>query len=675
MFIKNRIALFTAIVCLLSLCGCSDNKKTDNKIVKNNSVSADSEYDENISEVSFSLESGFYESEQQLELSVKDKDVTIRYTTDGSVPNASSEVYTDAISLTDRKNDFSMLAEQTEITASHDYSAPMSVTKGNVIRAAAFKDDGTHGAVTSHTFFVGIDREKNYADVPVISLMMDPADLFDHDSGIYVLGKIHDDWLKEDPSNASVDVWKQEANYTQRGKEWERPVYAEYILSDGSIGFTQDLGIRIMGAASRNEHQKSFRLTARKDYGDKNINYELIPDNTRSDRKGNVDKYKSFVLRNGGNDCNFAKFRDPLLQSMVMDKSFETIQSTPVVAFIDGEYWGMYTLTEDYSDNYISDNYDIDNKNVVILKVGEIEEGTEEDIKLYSDMYDFITGNDMSDVANYAKACDMLDIRSFSDYMAFNIYIGNEDSIIQGNNWRMWRVRNADNATAVSDGKWRMMAYDTDYSSGIYVNGENFDDNFIKKAIDGTKTFKDLEQPPADIFRSLLANEEFKQMFILSLCDMRNISFEKSKVDAAYDEMLNAYAPLVKDTFIRFGPDYAREGFGWNADAFKKFLDGRYSVFITHITDVFKPGEKATVTIKSTDSNKGGVILNTTSLDLSDKDFKGDYYKAYPITVTADPSSGKFVKWESSGCTLSDSKAETTAVTIDGDCEITAVYE
>lgn len=679
MDIRKKIALLTALVCVLSFSGCSDKKANSKKSTStsqtNTNIADDPTYDETIGAVDFSLESGFYDTDQQLELSVQGEGVTIRYTTDGSIPTASSPEYTEALTLTDRKNDFSTLAEHTDITASHDYSAPMSVDKGNVIRAAAFKSDGTHGAVTSRTIFVGIDRAKKYGDVPVISLMMDQADLFDYERGIYVLGKVHDDWLAEDSKNASADVWKQEANYTQRGKEWERPVYAEYILPDGTTSFTQDLGIRIMGAASRNEHQKSLRLTARKDYGAKNVKYELIPDNTRSDGQGNVEKYKSFVLRNGGNDCNYAKIRDPLLQSIVSDKSFETIQSTPVVVFIDGEYWGMYTLTEDYSDNYIANNYDIDSNNVVILKVGEIEEGNDEDIKLYSDMYEFITGNDMSDADNYSKACGMLDMQTFSDYMAFNIYIANEDSIIQGNNWRMWRVRDADNSTAVSDGKWRMMAYDTDYSSGIYSGGQNYDDNFIKKAIDGTKTFKDLEQPPAEIFRALLNNDDFKQMFIISLCDMRNISFEKSKVDAAYNDMVKVYSTLVKDTFKRFGPAYAKDGFEWNAAGFKQFLDGRNEVFMTHITDTFKPGEKATVTIKTSDSKKGGVIMNTTALDLSDKDFSGEYYTAYPITVTADPSSGKFVRWEATGCTLSDTNAETATVTIKGNCEIKAVYE
>lgn len=680
---KNKIALICLLAAMLAMGGCTDIAQEGIGGGSSSSSQSDSSgkseevvkpmEDENVPSVDFSLESGFYDDDIQLELSSEGSGAVIRYTTDGSIPTSDSAEYTGAITLTDRKTDFAVLAEHTDISANGDYKAPMNVTKGNVIRAAAFYPDGTVSATVSHTYFVGIDRASKYGNVPVISIMIDQKDLFDYDTGIYTLGKRHDEWLEEDKNNKNLDGWRHEANYSLRGREWEKPIFAEYIAPDGTVGFGQDMGVRIMGAASRNEYQKSLRLLAREDYGKKNVKYEIIPDNERSDGQGNVEKYKSFVLRNGGNDCNFAKIRDPFLQSMVADKPFETMQFTPVVVFLDGEYWGMYTLAEDYSDNYIENNYGIDNKDVVLIKRGEIEEGDNEDIELYNDMYDFITGNDMSDPDNYAKACDMLDMQSFSDYLAFNIYIANEDSFFQNNNWRMWRVRTADGATEVSDGKWRMMAYDTDYSSGIYSGGQNYDDNFIKKAINGNRSSN--ERAPADMFRCLLDNEDFKQMFILSLCDMRNISFEKEKVGAALDEMVDVYSPLVKDTYSRFGPQYAKDGFDYNIDGFRQFLNGRYDVFLTHITDSFKPGGRAEVVVKTDDASKGGAILNSTRLDLSEKDFSGKYYTAYPITLTADPSSGTFVRWEATGCTLSDPNAETVTVTIDGDCEITAIYE
>ena len=220
-----------------------------------------------------------------------------------------------------------------------------------------------------------------------------------------------------------------------------------------------------------------------------------------------------------------------------------------------------------------------------------------------------------------------------------------------------------------------MMVYDTDFSSGIYTGGQNYNDNFIDKAMTFKDVYKRIEQPPIMIFRSLMENEDFKQMFILSLCDMRNISFEKGKVDAAHKAMSDVYSPLVKDTYSRFGPAYAKDGFDFNVELFRTFLDGRYDVFIDHIKKSFDTGDAVSVTVKTTDDAKGGVIVDTTTLDLDGKDFSGKYFPAYPITLTADPKAGKFVKWEADGCTVSAADSPVTTVTFDKDCTITAVYE
>ena len=97
----------------------------------------------------------------------------------------------------------------------------------------------------------------------------------------------------------------------------------------------QQMGVRIMGGASRNQAQKSLKLIAREEYGEKNVRYELIPGNL--DEEGNlIDKYKSFVLRVGGNDADYARLRDPYLQALVRDADFMTQQTTPCFVFING---------------------------------------------------------------------------------------------------------------------------------------------------------------------------------------------------------------------------------------------------------------------------------------------------------------------------------------------------
>lgn len=75
------------------------------------------------------------------------------------------------------------------------------------------------------------------------------------------------------------------------------------------------------------------------------------------------------MLRNGGNDANYSKFKDMMIQNMVSGRGVETQQGTACVLFIDGEYWGLYTLQSDYSDRYFADRYNVAKSNVVMYKM------------------------------------------------------------------------------------------------------------------------------------------------------------------------------------------------------------------------------------------------------------------------------------------------------------------
>ncbi|MBR1383243.1 MAG: CotH kinase family protein [Ruminococcus sp.] len=624
----------------------------------------------------FSAESGFYDKEFELELTAPDPSLKVYYTLDGSDPDMESEVYSGPIKIVNRSTEPDLLAAQPGQSAGGDFFPYFSVKKGTVIKAAAFSEDGTRGDIVCKTYFVGINREKHYSDAPIISIVTDFDNLYDYETGIYTLGKAHDDWLAEDKKNKNLDGWQHVGNYSQRGKEWERRVSVELIEADGDIGFSQDMGMRIMGAASRNEMQKSLRLIAREEYGAKNVKYDLIPNNERSDGNGEVEKYKSFVLRNGGNDCNFAKIRDPLLQSLVSDRDFETQQFSYCVAFINGEYWGMYTITEDYRDNYFANNYEIDKDNVVLIKRGEIEEGNEEDISLFTDMRDYILDNDMSVAANYEKASEMLDMQSFAEYCAFNIYIGNDDSFFNNNNWRMWRVRTPDSTVTEADGRWRMVAYDTDYSTGIYQGGDGYRSSDLSKYIvgKGLKYEPEDEPHPGLLLGALYKNDEFRALFINTLMDMRNISFEKDRVSAQIKEISVPYLALMPATYKRFGPAYIQDG-GFlenQINMLKSYLKNRYSNFGKIVMSAVGSEDMYTVKISASD---GALTLNKYELEAG-TELDCQYLKEYPITVTAHaPEGKKFVRWEAEGVTVSDTASESITVNVTADGSITPIYE
>lgn len=681
---KRLLACVLAVVMTFSVfCGCRDKGKKNSETVTTTNTATTSENDSieispaEITEFCFSRQSGFYDEDFVLMLYHPDQDAKIYYTTDGSVPDENSTLYTnEGIALTNKTSEKNVLAAQRDTTAGDYYKVPEGITKGNVIRAVAVLSDGTTEEIYG-TYFVGVDREEEYGDVPVISLITDTDNLFNYQTGIYVTGITHDEWLAENNYNQWLEAWQHKGNYSNRGKEWERDVCVEYLNADGSTGFSQNMGLRIMGGASRNNNQKSLRLIAREEYGKKNVKYPIIPDNEKSDGNGEVEKYKSFVLRDGGNDCDYAKIRDPLLQQLVSDRNFETMQFTPVVVFIDGEYWGMYSLVEDYNDNYIQNNYDgIEKENVVMIKNGAIEEGEDDDKALFDQMYNFITSNDMSNDENYEKASQMLDMQSFIDYVAFNLYIYNQDSFFECNNWRMWRVREAVEGVKNADGKWRLMAFDNDYSTGIYDGGTNNGSNNIAVAISKGNQ----GNYPAKLLPKLLENGNFKRDLIRTMCDLRNVNFEKTSVNAQIDELMETYGKLVPDTFRRFGPQWVadqwsiEEYYTGKVEELRTFLNGRYDKYIGIMKKAFSLLDAYNVTIKSENST-GKVILNGQTEISLDKEFSGEYFGEYGLTVTAVSDEKTFVKWEVEGCEISDPTSQTAEITLTGDCTITAIFE
>ena len=195
--------------------------------------------------VGFSHDSGFYEKSQEITLTCNVEGALIYYTLDGSTPNKTSTLYKNPITVSRKLYTKNVLAAQTDISVSNNYIPDFPVDKCTVIRAIAYLPDGTTTPVAHASYFVGLNREK-YGNVPIVSLITDFDNLYDYETGIYVLGKTHDEWLAEDPSRAFLDGWQHTGNYSMRGNEWEKPVSVELITADGTAGFKQNMGLRIM---------------------------------------------------------------------------------------------------------------------------------------------------------------------------------------------------------------------------------------------------------------------------------------------------------------------------------------------------------------------------------------------------------------------------------------------
>ncbi|WP_028508833.1 CotH kinase family protein [Ruminococcus sp. NK3A76] len=583
----------------------------------------------------FSKASGMYADSFELTLST-DEGNKIYYTLDGTDPTTSDTriEYTGALTIKNRSSEKAVLStflkpSQVSPWAS-DWQVPdnSAIDKGTVIRAVTLSKADEYSEVLTNTYFVGVSN-KDHNGLPILSVTTDPDSLYDYETGIYRLGKVYDDIGKQ-----SRDQNNPDANYNRRGKEWERTCHIDFFESDGTLALSQDCGMRTQGAYSRGDYQKSLRFYAREEYGEKNFKYTFFDNAYQENGSGKqLKKFKKLVMRNGGNDTTYTKFKDSYLQSLVSDRAFDTQEGRPCVMYIDGEYWGLYTLQEDYDDHYFEENYDVNSDEVVVYKKGEIDEGNEEDIELFNELRSFAEKNDLSKKENYDKICKMIDVQSFADYMATEIYILNEDW--PGNNYAMWRTRTVDEANPYADGRWRMLFYDTEMGVDHYGNGwTHYNSDNLKNILKNN-----WDDMPV-ILNALLKNKSFKELFVTTFMDITNINFNYETTKTKLEPFMAAYYPELKKYFARF-PSWANTS---NASdpcisRMKTFLKNRPAYAATMLRKNLGLSDAVAVSISAVNPDGGEVTLDGSALDLS-KQFSGNYFNEYKITLTASPREG-----------------------------------
>lgn len=487
----------------------------------------------------FSKESGSYDKSFKLSLHAP-KGSKIYYTTDGSEPDVSSvggsvkdtvpaklptNEYKQTITVKNRDNDENRLCSKVNIPYMYDpteyynngpfYPEVSAVPKATIIRAMAVDEKGNTSKTVTKTYFVDKNLAEVYKNASVISVVTDPDNLLSEEKGIYRYG-----------------------NWENSGTEWERPAAVTYFEEDGTIPFETTMGMRIHGNYTRRWGQKSLRFYFREELGLKNLKgYQLIPGAVNADGKP-TKKYKRFILRNGGNEYAYSKMQDVFIQSLVSDRAFTTQSSRPCVLFLNGEYWGLYNLMERYSDNYLEEEFGVDKDNVVVIKNDELDEGKEEDFALYEQLQ-AMADLDMSLTDNYEKFKKMVDIQSYLDYYATEIYIGNKDW--PDNNVQLWRTRE-DDGSDYGDTKWRYMLYDTEYSMNLWGQDNNGNTNRLQEARN-----KDA------LFDALCKNDSFKQSLADTLMDLADKNFKSADAAKKLDAMAAVYRPLMEQYKKRFG--------------------------------------------------------------------------------------------------------------------------
>ena len=408
----------------------------------------------------FSIEDGFYDEGTKLKISSSPW-VNIFYTDDGSVPDENSQKYKGEITLTDASAKENVYANEIMYPT---YNPPgYKIDKANVISAVAInKLTGKKSKVVTHTYFVGYDKKEKYKDKQIMSLVFDPADLFDHDRGIYTLGKKYDEYkelggftdLPEDEvpgsftgDNGEIYYRSYFTNSEFSGKEWERKAHMTAFDSGHKDFFSQDIGVRISGESTRFVYQKALNLFARDIYdGQKNFAKSFVCNNEKKVR-----------LRKGDGRIIY---QEPFIQSVIGETGIPFQDSVPEVVFINGEYWGIYNLREQYDDNYFAERYGIPKDVLWTEKNSSVECGDSQTDENYKALYDVMMNGDMSDDAVYSQVESEIDINNMIDYYCMLLFFNDTD--IDGEHNRFMFRSKEPGYGDYGDGKWRFAAYDLD---------------------------------------------------------------------------------------------------------------------------------------------------------------------------------------------------------------------
>lgn len=447
-----------------------------------------------VQEPSFSVAGGMYKGSVTVEITVPEG-CEVRYTVDGSIPT---------------------------INNSTVYTGPLLINTTGVIRARAFKS----GLQPSETITASYIMN-TYFTLPVVSVVCDPDELWNEETGMFVSGPNVD--KSKRPYKNTI--------YRQYGKI-ARPGYVEIFDLNGEseTDISQGVKFALSGDYSLDLPQKSMKFRAQAQYGEKYFETALFEDRPFT-------YYKSFVLRNSGNDGVWTRMADGF-QSQLIDKLDTNIIHQawrPVIVYINGQYYGHYNLRE-RKDRYMIaqwEGLDLDEADqITILRAsGSVQQGSN---KEWKEMIKTIkTLSPGKNEADLQYILDRVDVDSYYDYLAIEMFFGNSDI----GNTMFYKLPGEGQ-------KWKWLIFDLDY--GMFKSSFDSPKSYTKAKGMGDKLIDNT------IFLKLLENDEMKRKFLERLAYVYN-TLTREVMQEQLTEMYNMLEPEMRMHFEFWAPQTDKE--------------------------------------------------------------------------------------------------------------------
>lgn len=410
----------------------------------------------------FETAGGLYEDTVTVSISVPHGTI-VRYTTNGAIPTVDN---------------------------SQIYQGPLTLNQTTVLRARSFQGGLQPSDTVTASYILN-----TYHTLDIISLVCDPYELWDGQTGL----------LSEEPDlRYGTVVDKSSLPFeTPVYRNWgkiDRPGYVEmFDVKTGETCISQGIKMDLLGAYSLDMPQKSFKIRAQASLGEKYFNYPLFDDRDYT-------YYKSFTLRNSGNDCVWTRVSDVVQTRLIdeyLDSPILTLGWRPVVVYLNGEYWGHYNMRERKDRFSIAQHEGLDletdqdiYENIVIARGNwSLVQGTAADSKEYRAMLEkFKTLNPNKNPDDLQYIYDSVDVESFIEWFCIKAFYGDSDP----GNIMYYKL---------PGGKWKCLMFDLDY--GMYNSKFESPRSYLKPEGMGQQEINNV------IFRKIFESDELREQLLV----------------------------------------------------------------------------------------------------------------------------------------------------------------
>jgi len=321
-------------------------------------------------------------------------------------------------------------------TSSPVYSNAISINSTTILKATCFSNDNQvlPSLITFNTYFINVEH-----DLPILSTSSNTLKpMLNGNASLKPHGTI--EYFKD---GERLDYGYGE--YNKHGQDsWQFPHRSfDYIARD-EMGYHAAIEEKLMELSDR-------------------------------------DSYQRIIIRASGDD-NYpgidtsAHIRDVFIQKLANknNMNLDMRRGERCVVYVDGDFWGVYSIREKVSDaDYTKYYYNQDKYNINYLMLWGgtwAEYGGDAAFTDWNQVKNYILNNNMANQGNYETVKEQYDVTSLVDYVLINSYVVCTDWI----NWNVgwWRGLDPDGQHQ----KWGYILWDEDATFNHYINYTNVPD-------------------------------------------------------------------------------------------------------------------------------------------------------------------------------------------------------